>query len=66
MVAPFSDIILAIVLFWRVHGYIQQHQPTKPIIFDSVVAKGYPWSFFVKGKQVYTSYLIHVHILPQP
>lgn len=44
MVAPFSQIIFAIVLFWRIRGYIQ-HQQTKPIVFDSVVANGNPRSF---------------------
>lgn len=48
MVAPFSQIIFAIVLFWRIRGYIQ-HQQTKPIVFDSVVANGNPRSFFCKG-----------------
>ena len=38
----------------------------KPNIFDSVVANGYPRSFFVKGEQHYTLSLIHVHILSQP
>lgn len=65
MVAPFSQIIFAIVLFWRIRGYIQ-HQQTKPIVFDSVVANGNPRSFFVKAEQLFTPSLIHVHILPQP
>lgn len=43
MVAPFSQIIFAIVLFWRIRGYIQ-HQQTKSIVFDSVVANGNPRS----------------------